>query len=199
MQIFVIHGGDAFATYEEYLQNLKTTSLDLEKLKSKGWKSTLPEALGESYEVISPRMPNAQNAKYAEWKIWFEKHIPFMQDGVVLVGHSLGGVFLAKYLSENKFPKKIRAVFIVAAPYDRDYSRPLVEFAIERSLKQFAEQGGEMFFYHSKDDPIVEFSELEKYRKELPTAHFKTFEDRQHFHKTDEFPELVADIKKLNG
>ncbi len=65
-------------------------------------------------------MPNKTNAQFEEWKIWFEKFIPFLNDGVILVGHSLGGVFLAKYLSENKFPKKIGGVFLVSAVYEKN-------------------------------------------------------------------------------
>lgn len=193
-----MHGGEPFSTYEEYLSYLKTTPIDLEKLKNKGWKNYLEETLGEDYEVVSPRMPNPQNAKYSEWKIWFERFVPFIKRGVVLVGGSLGGVFLAKYLSENNFPKTIKATFLIAAPYDTDGDRPLADFVLPKSLKKLEQQGGQIFLYHSKDDPIVEFSELEKYQKALPHAQARIFEDRQHFNQ-EEFPELVADIKKLNG
>ena len=35
-QVLVIHGGDAFATYEEYLSFLRNYKVDLESLKRKG-------------------------------------------------------------------------------------------------------------------------------------------------------------------
>lgn len=204
MQVFVIHGGTTFATYEEYLHYLKTKEIDIQTLKAKGWKDSL-DSLGPGYEVIAPRMPNAQNAKYEEWKLWFERFIPFLKDGVVLVGHSLGGVFLAKYLSENSFPKKIKATLLVAAPYEYDIGSPLPQFSIQKPLKKFGEQGGKIILYHSKDDPIVPFTELAKYQKELPEAQVRVFEDRGHFNH-EEFPEVLqdltelgADIKKLNG
>jgi predicted alpha/beta hydrolase family esterase len=197
-QVVVIHGGDTFDTYEEYLLFLKSFEVDLEYFKStKGWKDTLDQALGSAYEIIRPRMPNATNAKYAEWKIWFEKLTPFLVDGVILIGHSLGGIFLAKYLAENTFPKKIKAVFLVAAPYDAndsDYS--LADFTLPVSLSKVTEQGGVVTLYHSSDDPVVPFVDLEKYKKALPEAETVVFADRQHFNQ-ETFPELVTAIKDL--
>ncbi|MDR3547834.1 MAG: alpha/beta hydrolase [Candidatus Pacebacteria bacterium] len=195
-QVIAIHGGDAYATYEEYLSSLLGKVVNLEWLHFRDWKNSLEESLGSGFEVVLPRMPNAQNAKYAEWKIWFEKLIPHIQDGVILVGHSLGGSFLAKYLSENIFPKKVKATFLVAAPFDMDSGRELVEFNIVSSLDLLREQGGKIFLYHSKDDPVVAFTELAKYQQQLQEATTRVFEDRKHFNQ-DQFPELVQDIKSL--
>ena len=196
-QVLVIHGGDAFATYEEYLSFLRNYEVDLESLKRKGWKEALQEKLGNEYEVIAPKMPNKSNAKYIEWKIWFEKYLPFVNDGVILLGHSMGGSFLAKYLSEEKFPKKIHATFLVSAPYDIDEDRALVEFVPPDSLSLLEEQGGEVFLYHSKDDPLVPFGELEKYQRALPKARVHTFEDRGHFGQ-EEFSEIIQDLQSLS-
>lgn len=199
-QVVVIHGGDAFATYEEYIDFLKNFDIeyDPQKESKKSWKRNLSEDLGDDYEIISPRMPNSYNAKYIEWKIWFEKYIPYIRDGVVFVGHSLGGIFLAKYLSEEDYPKVIRGTLLVAAPYDTDENgdRPIVEFNLPHSLEKFEKQGGSLFLYHSEDDSIVSYTELDKYRKQLPSAIVQTFTNRNHFFD-EHFPELVADVKKL--
>lgn len=196
-QIVVIHGGSTFDTYDEYLKYLKDYKLDFDKLKIKGWKQTLEERLGNGFEVISPRMPNKANAKYTEWEIWFEKFIPYLENPVALVGQSLGGIFLAKYLSENKFPKKILATFLISAPYDgKDSKYSLSSFALPENLDKFIEQGGKIHVYHSKDDPIVPFADFEKYKKALPEAETHVFDDRGHFNQ-EEFPELVNDIKNV--
>lgn len=196
-QIVVIHGGNAFEKYEEYLQYLKGKEITLSKLNFRDWKMTLAEALGNEYQVISPQMPNSQNARYAEWKIWFEKLITILDGTVVFIGHSLGGIFLAKYLSENNYPKKIKATFLVAAPFNTENEHPLVDFIISRDLSMFAGQGGDIFLYHSKDDEVVPYSNVLSYQQALPGAYVRIFEDRQHFKQT-EFPEIVDDIKKLD-
>ncbi|MFA6278743.1 MAG: alpha/beta hydrolase [Candidatus Paceibacterota bacterium] len=197
-QVIVVGGGNVFPTYEAYfsfLKNFEAESIDYFK-RGRDWKANLQETLGDTYEALIPRMPNSNNAKYIEWKIWFEKLFPFLNDEVILIGHSLGASFLAKYLSEEQFPKKILATFIVAGPYDSDGDRPMVEFILPDSLALFEKQGGTIFLYHSKDDPVVAFSELAKYQKALPSAKVNVFEDRKHFNQ-ESFPEIVTSIKSI--
>ncbi len=194
-QIFVIHGGNASPTYEEYLEYLRNKQVTLEGLASKDWKHFLQQELGDTYAVWQPTMPNRQYARYLEWKIWFEKYAPFLNDGVILIGHSLGGIFLAKYLSEELFPKKIRATLLVAAPYNRG-AEPMADFLLPESLARMEQQAGELCFYHSQDDPIVPFLHVEDYRRALPTANVLSFKDRGHF--IDEaFPEITEKMRSL--
>lgn len=200
-QVIIIHGGNTFKTYRDYFSFLKKQEVDFEKFKNtkNDWKDNLQERLGEKFEIIFPAMPNKQNTKYCEWKIWFEKGIPYFNKEVVLIGHSMGGIFLAKYLSENNFPKKIKAVFLVAAPFDvkdRDKSKSLADFILPKSLNKFEKQANKIFIYHSKDDHTVPFVDLKKYKKAVPGAKAMIFEDRGHFNQ-EEFPEIVRDIKSL--
>ncbi len=196
-QIVVIHGGDTFETYEEYLTFLNSFDIDLAYFKKKGWKNSLQEKLGSDYDVISPRMPNKENAKYKEWKIWFEKMLPHLSSEFILVGYSLGGIFLAKYLSENRLTQKIKATLLVAAPFDAsDSEYTLADFILPSDLSLFEKQGGNIVLYHSKDDPVVPFVDLHKYKSKLETAKTVVFEDRGHFSQED-FPEIVSEIVKV--
>ncbi len=196
-QVVVIHGGDTFSTYKKYISFLRNYKLDIKRLRQKGWKGGLGEKLGRGFEVIAPKMPNAGNARYLEWRIWFKKFLPHTKNGAVLVGHSLGGIFLAKYLSENKFPKKIKGVFLVAAPFDeKDCREPLGTFRLRKSLKRLEKQGGDIFLYYSKDDRVVPFADVGKYIKALPHARTRVFKNRGHFSQ-EKFPEIVKDIKNL--
>ena len=197
-QVVVIRGGDVFDTYKEYLKFLKNYKIDFKKLGMKGWKSNLEKDLGKGFEVILPVMPNFMNAKYKEWKIMFEKFFPYLKNNLILLGHSLGGIFLAKYLSENKFPKKIKAVFLVSAPFDdKDANYSLGDFKLPKKLDRFQKQSPKIFLYHSKDDPVVPFVDLEKYKRALPKAKVVVFKKRGHFGQS-KFPEIVKAIKELS-
>jgi len=201
-QVLVIHGGETFASYEDYLKYLQNYELDLEKIeeKSKGWKRHLQEDLGDEFEVIQPQMPSPRNAKYAEWKVWLEKYTPFLRDDIILIGNSLGAIFWAKYLSENNLPVKISQIHLVAAPFDNnnreDCEYDLIDFNFSKDLSRVEKQAKNIFLYQSKDDPVVPFIDLEKYSKELPSARKVIFEDKGHF-SIEEFPEIIENIKNL--
>jgi len=196
-QVIIIHGGWVFKRYKEYIDYLKRHKIDFKRLKEKDWKETLSDRLGKDFEVILPKMPNPMNARYKEWKIMFEKLFPFFKNNLILLGHSLGGIFLAKYLSENKFPKKIKATFLVAAPYDDKTIKDFLgDFKLPKKLDKFQKQSGKIFLYQSKDDSTVPFADLEKYKKSLPKAEIVIFQKKGHFTQV-EFPEIVKHIKKL--
>ena len=200
-QIVIIHGGTSFETYEDYISYLKAKEINIEKLRPrKEWKDTLATELGDDYEILMPRMPNGTNARYDEWKLWFNKIAEILNDEVVLIGHSLGGIFLAKYLSENTFPKRIIATILIAPPFDDtdggDGKESLIDFALPTSLAKFTEQSGKIYLVHSKDDPVVPFTQLKKYRQALPSAETIVFENREHFNQ-ETFPEIIELIKSI--
>lgn len=196
-QIIYIHGGETFNTYEEYVEYLKSYIIDFDSVTKKRWRDMLIEQLGDKYEMVVPSMPSPKNAKYAEWKIWFEKYIPIIRDGAVLIGHSLGGIFLAKYLAENTLPIKATALFLVAAPYD-DQGSPysLADFILPPALSGIHDSTQHICLAHSSDDPVVNFSDFEKYKKALSQAQVMEFSNRGHF-IGEEFPELVHEISLL--
>ena len=72
-QVVVIHGGDSFDTYEQFIDSLKNWDVSLETFlpRTPDWKANLQSDLGSEYQVLTPSMPNKSNARYEEWKIWF--------------------------------------------------------------------------------------------------------------------------------
>ena len=197
-QILLVHGGTTFGTYDKYLESLKNKTPKLEWIQSrKDWKNELQQELGHDFTVYTPQMPNKQNAQYSEWKILFEKIVNLLDENFILIGYSLGSIFLVKYLSENTVNKKIKKTFLLGTPFDNvgmDHE-PLLSFLRIGDLKKLEDQAGELFFYHSEDDFAVPFDHLEKYRKELPNANYQKFKDRNHFLQ-ESIPELTSDIKK---
>lgn len=197
-RVLVVHGGNSFDKYDAYLEYLRTRKIDLDGTKAGlGWKDHLQRDLGDDFEVTRLSMPNRDNAKYLEWKIWFNRVFRLSDDPVVLIGHSLGAVFLAKFLSEEEVSVPIMSTILIAPPYGHD-SRggELIEFSLSGSLSKFSEQGGAVHLFHSEDDPVVPFCELEKYQLALPDAVVHVFQDRGHFN-AEEFKEIVELVKSL--
>jgi len=196
-QILLINGGTTFNSHADYIDFLENNSVDKTRLYPKiDWKLTLNKRLGSSYEVLVPRMPNTTNANYSEWKLYFESVIKVLGNNVLLIGHSLGGIFLAKYLSENVFPKKIEALFLIAAPFT-EAGESLGDFKLGDNLEGISKQVDKIFILHSKDDPVVPISDSDEYANRLPDAELVLFEDKGHFN-TEEFSGLVYLIKALN-
>lgn len=195
-QVFYIHGGMVLDKYEDYLDLLK--NIELKNIDNKDnvkkWNKTLKNDLGNSFQFFSPEMPCSLNAKYEEWKIWFEKYFPFLKDEIILIGFSLGAIFFVKYLSENKFPRKIKSLHLVAPPYADKNTVNLSNFAIKKSLSNIEKQVININIYYSRDDKLVSLKEFEVYDKFFINAKKFLFEDRGHF-QMEYFPELINEIK----
>lgn len=197
-QIIFIRGGEVFDNMEDMYEYLRTVKCDPYN-KTKEWRDWIIWALEESYDLICPLMPNKQNADYKAWKIWFERHLEFItDDNPILIGHSLGGAFLLKYLSENSFPKKILQLHLVA-PYVENngiHLEKLNTFTFDlETINKIKNMCNEIHLWHSKDDNSVPFSHSELVKKNIPTAEFHIFDDRGHF-RQPAFPEILEVINK---
>jgi len=188
-QVVIITGGDSFNSYNEYLNYLTSQELRLNSFTS--WASNLAQDLGAEFEIFKPSMPNTNNAKYAEWRIQFEKLLPLLRESPILVGWSLGGIFLAKYLAENVL--QVQALHLVAAPFKK-----VGDFELPNELSLLTKNSNEIFIYHSKDDFVVDFLEAKMYQQNLLKSNleFVEFENRNHFLQS-EFKELAHNIKSL--
>lgn len=200
-QVFYIHGGSSYSDYGAYLQDLQTKEVrDLPGVEVlKKWPATLREDLGEKYEVFMPAMPNANDAKYAEWKIWFERHFEYLHDDIILLGWSQGAYFLAKYLTENTLPIKPKALILLAAPFEpADFGgEDGGDFAFATNkVGELSDKVAKIFLMHSKDDFVVPYEHALKYQAALPEAELITYTDKNHF-LVPELPELLQLIENL--
>lgn len=196
-QLLLIHGGNIFPDRKDFLNDLKNKEITLEKILHIGWKQNLARDLGDGYQVVAPRMPSSDHARYAEWKIMFEKILPLMDDRIILVGHSLGAIFLIKYLLEENIGKDIPGLFLVAGPVLEEDGETLGDFLVDIDNAQKDRLADKVFIYHSQDDPVVPYFHAELLQQRFTDAALRTFTDRQHLNMSD-FPELVADIKNLS-
>lgn len=197
-QIFMVHGGMTFKSNKDYLRYLKTRRIRIQKKVN--WAGDyLNKELGKKFEIIRPRMPLQDNAQYRDWKIYFERHIPYLRNNVILIGGSLGGIFLAKYLSEQKFPKKILATFLVCPPFDNTVvGEDLVSgFKLKSNLSLLEKNSKNLYLMFSKDDECVPVSHAEKYRNKLKNASIIIYKSKNGHFDVPKFPEIIKIIKSL--
>lgn len=198
-QVIVLHGGNIYSSYKEFISTLKKKDIVIERLRQKrDWKSSLQKTLGKKYDILAPSMPNRDNAKYKEWKLWFEKLIPLFDENAIFIGHSLGALFLLKYFSEEPYPKHIQALFLVGAPYNVERVAFAKEsgFVLQQTvLESFPQKIKHIYLYHSKDDTVVPFESYTEFKKIFPRAKGKSFTNRGHFNDST-FPEIVEAMKK---
>jgi predicted alpha/beta hydrolase family esterase len=198
-QVIFVGGGDSYSNYDDYVRALENAPLrNLMGEKTSRWTDALREDLGDEYELYMVPMPNTDNARYSEWKIWFEKYFEYIHDDAILVGWSLGGMFLSKYLTEASTPFSMHALFLLAAPcgeYDDGEGNDCGSFRFDKSnLGTIANKVKHITILHSKDDFVVPYEHAVGYKEALPEAELVTFEDKNHF-LVEELPELVEMIK----
>lgn len=196
-QILIIHGGTTFKNTKDYLEYLKNREISLDKKIN--WTDTLKKNLEDKFDVIKPKMPLKENAKYKEWKIHFEKHFPFLKDDIILIGVSLGAIFLAKYLSENKFPKKILATYLICPPFDNSLpGEDLVGgFTLKSNLSLMEKNSENLYLMFSEDDDVVPLAHAEKFKEKLPNAKFIIYKSKNGHFNISRFPEIERNIKKF--
>lgn len=196
-QLIFIHGGMTFKSQKSYINYLKTREITLEEPKR--WhQNYLNKKLSGKFQIIKPIMPLKDNAKYEDWKINFERYIPLLNDNVVLIGNSLGAIFLAKYLSENKFPKKIAGTYLIGAPFDDQIiGEDLVGgFKLKADLSLLEKNSPILKLLFSKTDQVVPAEHAEKYKAKLKKAEIIIYSDKNGHFFIPEFPEIIKMIKQ---
>jgi len=175
---------------------LRNRKISIEK--KGGWNGDyLDKKLGKKLQIIRPRMPCQDNAKYEEWKIHFERYFPHLKDNIILMGQSLGGIFLAKYLSENKFPKRILSTYLVCPPFDNSLpGEDLVGgFDLKKDLSLIEKNSKNLNLLFSKKDDVVPVSHAKKYRSKLKNARIIIYNNIEGHFTISKFPEIIKLIK----
>lgn len=187
-QVIVIGGGETHDTYEDYLDLLRHQEFNPNSSSPGGWKSNLQEDLGDGYEVIYPRMPTPNNAKWLEWKAYFHNIDDYANNGAVFVGHSLGGLFLLRYLSVYNLEPK--GLLLVATP------------AQTCGTFEYKHGGGynlgEVHIFQALDDHIVDPGDAYRIKADIMSAKMHIYNEGGHFYMQTNFPELVKCITQLH-
>lgn len=156
----------------------------------------LRKALGEDYKVLYPVVNEPNSPTYDNWKVLLDEQLNKLDETVILVGHSLGGSMLLKYLSEEKTDMRINGMFLVATPQWSKDGWDVGEFAVQEDFSKHLPQVEVLYFYHCVNDPIVPFGHLDFYRKAFNNAIFRELSCKDHAFSNG-LNELSADIRRI--
>lgn len=155
------------------------------------WLKKELEARG--FIVHIPEMPVPYQPVYEDWKKVFEE-FP-LDSETVLIGHSRGGGFILKWLSEHDI--EVGQVFLVAPSI---MPSPGITFWFSDSdidPNLTAKTKGITVFYSTDDEDGI-MQSVEKIKSTIKDIIIREFTDKGHFTAEDgvsEFPELLEEIK----
>ena len=156
--------------------------------------ASLQEALGAGYEVRYPKMPNEESPELPAWKARIARELSSFSGNVILVGHSLGGLALLQYLSEEPFDHRVTGLYLIATPSRDDADWNYDELKLPPDMAERLSRIPRIFLYHSRDDEIVPFAHLALHAGRLPAAITRITDGRGHQFGND-LTDVAADIR----
>lgn len=159
--------------------------------------SYLKRELSSEYDIHFPIIDDPEAPTYKMWKKLFSAEFKKIKQPIILVGHSLGGSMLLKYLSEERPQITISALFLVATPLWGKNGWDVEEFVLQKNFESELKHITNVFLYQCKDDPVVPFKHLNFYKTVFPYSVVRVLNGTDHAF-TNGLPELVDDIKTIN-
>jgi predicted alpha/beta hydrolase family esterase len=156
--------------------------------------TSLRDALGPGYAVRYPRMPTEDSATYEDWIAPIEAELARLDQPVILVGHSVGGSVLLKYLSETRVAPPPAGLFVIATPFwGADEFWRWDEARLPSDAAARLAYLPRLILYHSRDDVVVPFDHMALYTGLLPDATSREVDGRGHQFGND-LVEVAQDI-----
>lgn len=147
--------------------------------------------------TVAVEMPRPFQPRYEAWRKEFERYE--ITKETILVGHSCGGGFLVRWLTEN--PEVKVAKVILVAPWvnpDDDAGHDTTDFFHFDISEQLASQADQFVIIYSLDDDQSVLESVKRIKSTASTALVREFTGKRHFCKedlgTEEFPELLEEI-----
>ncbi|MFG3691710.1 alpha/beta fold hydrolase [Micromonospora sp. NPDC047740] len=142
---------------------------------------SLRRELGDGYEVRYPRMPDEHDPSYVKWSAAIRREMTALDDGAVVVGHSVGGTILINALAERPpEPEKLRAIVLIAAPFVGAGGWPGDEFELPHDLGARLPQGVSVHVFHGLQDDTASPSHADLYARLIPQAQLHRLPGRDH-------------------
>jgi uncharacterized protein len=156
----------------------------------------LQESLDKEYEIRCPIIEDPEAPTYAMWKSMFNQELASLMGENLLIGHSLGGSMLLKFLSEEKTSLQIKGLFLVSVPFWGKDGWKVDDFSLRNNFQMHLPELPIIHLYHCLDDPIVPCEHMAYYKKEFPNAVVHELSGNDHAF-TKGLPKIAKNIKNL--
>jgi uncharacterized protein len=156
----------------------------------------LREEFEPEYTIHDPVIEDPDAPTYEMWQEMFDREFPKLTNPVFLIGHSLGGSTLLKYLSEEACGLQIAGLFLVAPPYWGKGGWEAEDFALKDDFSKTLPAIPGIHLYHCLMDPVVPVEHANFYQKLIPNASIHKLNGNDHAF-SDGLPVLVEHIKKF--
>src|SRR3989339_222358 len=166
------------------------------------WFPWLKNKLGvNDHKVFVPQFPSPPvvPAKIAEWFEVLKDYEQYIDEGTVLIGHSLGGIFALRLL--EKLKHKVKVVCLVGTPIG---VRPILNYDRDSAFSSFSldwnnikNKSDNFIVFQSDNDPYVSLGNGEKLASQLDIK-LSFIPNAGHFNKTAGYTEFNELLEKLN-
>jgi predicted alpha/beta hydrolase family esterase len=157
---------------------------------------SLRSVLGPSYDICYPRMPDEADPRYVTWKATLEKELAGLNDGAIIVGHSIGGTILINALAEHSPERELGAIILVASPFVGEGGWHSDDWTPQPGLGKKLPRGVPIFLFHGLADDTAPPTHAELFAQAIPQAHLCLLPGRDHQLNND-LSEIAAVIKSL--
>jgi predicted alpha/beta hydrolase family esterase len=157
---------------------------------------SLRRELGQGYEVRYPLMPNEADPQFATWSVALRKEIDALQNGAIVVGHSIGATILINVLAEYAPAVALGAIVLIAAPFIGKGGWESEDIEPRSDLGTRLPSGVGVFLYHGDKDETAPISHVALYAEVIPHARVRQLANRDHQLNND-LTEVARDIRAL--
>jgi pimeloyl-ACP methyl ester carboxylesterase len=141
---------------------------------------SLRRELGGEYEVRYPRMPDEGDPNYARWSAAIRQGMAALDDGAVVVGHSVGAPILVHTLAGQPPEKRLSAIVLIAAPFVGEGGWPSEEFELTSDLGIRLPSGARVDVFHGLLDETAPAWHAGLYAAAIPQAQVHRLPGRDH-------------------
>jgi predicted alpha/beta hydrolase family esterase len=141
---------------------------------------SLRRELGDAYEIRYPRMSAEDDPSYAAWGPAISEAIATLEDGAVVVGHSVGATLLIHTLTERPPDVTLEAIVLIAAPFVGTGGWPGEEFELPGNTGALLPAKVPVHVFHGLEDDEVPPAHADLYAGAIPQAQVHRLPGRDH-------------------